>query len=88
MTEAMVTIKSKVGLHARPAARLVQEAMRHRCKITLMASGKKADARSMIQVLALGVQCGQEVVIRTDGTGEVEALQQLVSIVNESADGI
>ncbi len=88
MIEATVIVKSEVGLHARPAANLVQEAMRHKCGITLEASGRKADARSILQVLALGVRCGQEVLIRADGAGETEALQQIVSVISESSDEV
>jgi len=77
-----MTIKNKVGLHARPAAVFVQAASKYKAKITLESSGKKADAKSILQVLALGVKCGHELTIRAEGPDEKEALESLAALVD------
>lgn len=82
MVEATVIIRSKVGLHARPAANLVQLAAGLPCIITVEAGAKKANARSILQVLALGAKCGQEVLVRAAGEGEVSALEQVVALLS------
>lgn len=87
MVRATVKVKNKVGLHARPAALFVQEAMKHPCKITVESDGKRADAKSILQVLALGVKCGQEISIITEGENENTALQKLVSLVENGLEG-
>ena len=66
---------------ARPAALFVQEAQRHACQIVAGCGGKTANAKSILQVLALGVNRGAEVVISTDGEGEEAALVGLVGLV-------
>lgn len=83
MVEAKVVVRSKIGLHARPAAMLVQEAMRYKSRITLEAAGKKADGKSILQVLSLGVKAGQEITVRADGQDENQALQSLVCIAEK-----
>ncbi|MBE3519725.1 MAG: HPr family phosphocarrier protein [Firmicutes bacterium] len=87
MVRATVKVKNKVGLHARPAALFVQEAMKYPCKIIVESDGKRADAKSILQVLALGVKCGQEISIITEGENEHTALQKLVSLVENGLEG-
>lgn len=88
MKEARVTVRSKVGLHARPAAMFVQEALKFKCKVTIESGDKTADGKSILRVLALGVKCGQEIVIRTDGEGEDEALASLVSLIENTPESL
>jgi len=78
---ATLTVRQKVGLHARPAAMFVQQAMKHKCRITIESSGRKADAKSILQVLALGVKCGQDVTIIAEGPEEDVALERLVTLM-------
>ena len=80
MFTAEVTVRNKVGLHARPAALFVSEAKKHECKIRVSANGRTADAKSILAVLALGVQCGQTITITTEGEGDEEALRSLVAL--------
>ncbi|MEW6545881.1 MAG: HPr family phosphocarrier protein [Bacillota bacterium] len=87
MVEARVVVRTGVGLHARPAALLVQEAVKHPCRVTIEYGGKKADAKSILQVLAMGVRDSEELVIRAEGEGESEALASLVSLFVEGLKG-
>ncbi len=86
MIEVKTVVENRVGLHARPAAAFVQEAMKYECSITLESGGKKADGKSIFQVLALGVKQGQEVLIRADGENEEAAIENLVQLLS-SPDG-
>lgn len=80
VVEARVVVRTGVGLHARPAAVLVQEAAKHPCRLTIEYGGRKADAKSILQVLAMGVRDGEELVIRAEGEGESEALAALLNL--------
>ena len=81
MVHSKVVIKNSVGLHARPAANLVKEALRHQCIIHVEFAGKKADAKSILQVLSLGAGCGQEVAVFANGPEEEEALAKVVALI-------
>ena len=87
MVEAKVVVASKVGLHARPAAAFVQEALKHKCSVVLEAGGRKANGKSILEVLALGVKHGQEVILRTDGEGEKEASHNLCRLLTAEESG-
>lgn len=76
-----MTVKNKVGLHARPAAIFVQEATRFKSKISIECDGKKADGKSILQVLSLGVKCGNVITIRADGEDEDAAIEKLVRTI-------
>jgi len=78
---ARVLVRPKVGLHARPAGLFVAEARKHACTIRVECMGRRADAKSILAVLALGANHGAEVVITTDGPGAAETLQDLVSLM-------
>lgn len=71
------------GLHARPAAELVKVARDSRLRSTVESQGRRADARSILAVLALGVRAGAEVMIEVDGgtPEEEEALAREIGAV-------
>jgi phosphotransferase system HPr (HPr) family protein len=81
MTEQTVTITNPSGLHARPAALLVQECGKHSCQIWLRKGDKEVDAKSILGVMSLAVQSGQSVTVRADGEGEEAAVQAVVALI-------
>jgi len=65
--QATITILDPVGLHARPAAILVQTAGRYQSQVRLLHGTKRADARSIIQLLSLGVRQGSDLTVVVEG---------------------
>lgn len=55
----------------------VKEAAAFLCKITISRDGKEVDAKRIFGVMGLGVKCGQEIVLRTEGEREEEAMEKL-----------
>jgi phosphocarrier protein HPr len=72
-----VTITDEVGLHARPAARFVKTAMRFDADISVANGDRRADAKSLVQVLQLEANRGTTVTIDADGDDADEALAAL-----------
>lgn len=77
MPEIQLTITNKVGLHARPASLLVQEASKFESDITVTTGETSADAKSILAILTLGASQGSEITIRAEGADAVEALEAL-----------
>jgi phosphocarrier protein HPr len=75
------TLPPDVALHARPAGLFVKEAARLGCAVTVVANGKRADARSILQVLALGASGGTTIAIEVSGDGAAEAAEHLARFV-------
>jgi phosphotransferase system HPr (HPr) family protein len=79
--QATITILDPVGLHARPAAVLVQTAGRYQARVRLVHGEKRADARSIIQLLSLGVRQGSAILVTAEGTDEEEALAAVLEVL-------
>lgn len=69
------------GLHARPTAQLVAALRGLDATAALLVHGRRADARSTVALMALGLRCGDEVDIETGGAQAVEALQRLGALL-------
>lgn len=65
-------VKSATGLHARPATLLVKKASSFKSDVSVEFNGKKANAKSLIGVLSLGVT--KDAVIKVTATGDDETL--------------
>lgn len=71
------TVTAKMGLHAQPAGFLTKLALSFPCRITIIQGSRRADAKKIFGVVGLGVKCGQEIVVETDGEQEEEAMEAL-----------
>jgi len=85
MFKKTVIIKNKTGLHARPASRFVQTASKFKCNIKLIKDEKSIDAKSIIEVLSMGINQGSKVTISADGEDEKEAVNTLAELVEQFA---
>jgi phosphotransferase system HPr (HPr) family protein len=80
--EATVTLKNETGLHARPAALFVSKAREFpHTRIFIRKGEREVDGRSLLSILSLGVSKGTEIVLRTEGEQEEEALKALVGLL-------
>lgn len=81
MTERTITVGSTSGLHARPAAIFVQQAKGFKSDISLVKNDKTANGKSILSVLTLGAEQGDEVVLKVQGEDAGPALEQLSSLL-------
>lgn len=81
MVSQKVVIKNPTGLHLRPAGVLCKEAMQFKSLITFSFKETTANAKSVLSVLGACVKCGDEIEIVCDGEDEADALQALVSAI-------
>lgn len=62
-----VRIADPDGLHARPCAQVARAVERFRCSVRVVHGGSSADARSVLELLGLGVLAAAEVEILATG---------------------
>ncbi|WP_405588824.1 HPr family phosphocarrier protein [Streptomyces sp. NBC_01190] len=87
MAERRVNVGWPEGLHARPASIFVRAAMAAGVPVTIAkADGVPVNAASMLAVLSLGAQSGQEVVLAATADGADAALDRLAKLVSEGLD--
>jgi phosphocarrier protein len=79
--ERTVTLGSKSGLHARPAAIFVQNAKGFQCQITLIKNEKSANAKSILSVLTLGAEQGDQVILKAEGDDAASAVDKLATLL-------
>lgn len=79
-SEAKLSVLNRLGLHARAAAKIAALANTFRADIFLEKNGAKADARSILDILALGCPQGTEVRLRAEGPDAVQATAALADL--------
>jgi len=84
MKEFTYVITDKEGIHARPAGALVKEAAAFPCSVTIAKGDKEVDAKRIFGVMGLGVKCGEEITVRTDGEKEDEAIAALEAFLKSN----
>lgn len=84
MQEVTLTIRNKVGLHARPAARFVQTANRFKAKVVAVRDEREANAKSILSVLSLAANQGAVVTVRADGEDEAQAIEAIRLLVEDN----
>jgi phosphocarrier protein HPr len=87
VAERRAVVASKIGLHARPAARFVKAAAKQPVKVTIArAGGDPVDAASILDVVTLDVRGGEEVILTAEGDGAEQALDELAGVVETDHD--
>ena len=77
MMKKTMTIQLQSGLEARPVALLVQVASQHECSIYVEADNKKVNAKSIMGMMTLGLDAGEEVVVSATGADEEAAIAEI-----------
>ena len=80
MSQKLIKVINPLGIHARPAAKIVECAGRFSSDIWLQYNGKEIDAKSIMSVLMLAAPVDAELGLRIEGSDESlarDALEQL-----------
>ncbi|MEV6904748.1 HPr family phosphocarrier protein [Amycolatopsis sp. NPDC051372] len=87
MPEKRVTVASKVGLHARPAALVAKAAAAQSVAVTIAkAGGDPVAAGSVLNLMTLAAGFGDEVVISAEGEGADAAIDAVAELVATDLD--
>ncbi|MDH4423593.1 MULTISPECIES: phosphocarrier protein HPr [Bacillus] len=87
MEEKTFKIVEKLGIHARPATRLVNKVGQYGAEITLQYNGKSVNLKSIMGVMSLGIPSGAEVTIVAEGNDAKEALEALEELMKSEGIG-
>ena len=72
-----LVIPNPQGIHARPAATLVNLAKRYRGRIELLMGSQSANCKSVMAIMTLQVGCGATVKLQANGPDKDEAIRAL-----------
>ena len=79
--EQEFTLGNAVGLHARPAAQLVQTLARFTATVRVSHGGRTVDARSILSLLSLGATRGSTISVRVEGADAPDALTAIAALI-------
>jgi phosphotransferase system HPr (HPr) family protein len=77
----LVRLPATVALHARPAGAFVRAAASFAATIEVEANGRRANAKSILEILALGADGGTELAISASGDDAAEAVADLARLI-------
>lgn len=86
MLSKEITLTNKGGLHARPAKGLVELCVSFQSAVTIELEGKKADAKSILSLMMLGINTGKTIAVAVEGTDEEQAMQKIVSYLTNLSE--
>jgi len=77
--EAMIV--NKLGLHARPSAKITQIASKFAAEVWLSKGARRINAKSIMGVMMLAAAKGSKLVIEADGPDEAAAVEELGALI-------
>jgi phosphocarrier protein len=82
MVEQTVKIQNRAGIHARPAALIVQTTKNFKSLIQLSKDNDVINAKSIMGIITLMASYGTEIRISAEGEDEEEAVDALARLFN------
>jgi phosphocarrier protein HPr len=86
MIEKNITIVNNTGIHARPASQLVKLISAFKSDIKIVSGNKTANAKSIINIMSLGLIQGSVITIRIDGEDEKAAMDGIENFISNLKD--
>jgi phosphotransferase system HPr (HPr) family protein len=78
-----VTIENDLGLHARPAAKIVECAEQFNAVVTLSKDGEEVTAESILDILMLGAAKGDTLELSAAGEDASPAIKAIGDLISE-----
>jgi phosphocarrier protein len=84
MKEKIIVVSNKAGIHARPAATLVQTLSKYQSAIKILRDDLEVDAKSVIGVMALAAAYGSKLKFIVDGPDEYEVIAAIENLFDSN----
>jgi len=86
MLDKTVTIRNKLGLHARAAVKFVNLANRFGASVKIVKDGDEIDGKSILGILTLAATQGTTIRLVTAGKDEEAAMAALIELIANRFD--
>lgn len=84
MTKENVTVKDKIGFHARTASLFAKKAGAFSSDVKIAFKDKEVNAKSMLKIMSLGVKFNDIIEIMAEGDDEQHAIETLTKLVKDN----
>lgn len=82
MVERQVQVVNASGIHARPAASVVNFVKNYKGTVEVMNNGKKGNLKSIISIMSLGMRKGSEITLFVEGEDEENFIEELATFIS------
>lgn len=82
MIQKKIKITNKLGLHARAAIKLTDLASRYQSQTLVRYNEREVDAKSLMCLMVLAVNCGAEIEFTITGKDEKESAAAIEELIN------
>lgn len=82
--QVTLTVRNRLGLHARPAARFVTTAARFEADVRVSLRDRSANGKSINQIAILGVRQGDEIIVTATGPEAAAVLSALQALADDN----
>ena len=82
VVEKKFVIKNKLGLHARPAALLVQTANRFKSDVEVIKGRQKVNGKSIMGIMTLAAGVGTAITVKITGEDAQLAMAEIAKLIN------
>lgn len=82
MLKKKITVKNKLGLHARAAVKFVNLANCFGSSVKIEKDGSEIDGKSILGILTLAAVKGSQITLIVSGKDQAAALKALVVLIN------
>lgn len=86
MIKKKVTIKNKLGMHARPATMLVKAASKYRSDFKIIKGDMEINGKSIMGVMTLAAEQGSELELVADGVDEEHLIKEITTMFENKFD--
>ena len=84
MKEIKYVLTDPLGIHARPAGKMVKMAGKYKCDIQIGSPKKMVNSKRILGVMALTLKCGEEVTMTFAGEDEEEAVAVIGKFLSDN----
>jgi phosphocarrier protein len=81
--EGILTIRNRLGLHARAAALFVKKASEYTSEVWVEKDGTRVNGKSIMGLLMLACPLGSSIMVKVDGFDEAQAFEELKNLVED-----
>jgi phosphocarrier protein len=80
MMSRTITIRNRAGIHARPAALIVQTANQYQSQVFFEKDSNRINGKSIMGIITLGATYNSTLTLITDGDDEQEASEAIAAL--------
>ncbi len=79
-----VIVPHSYGIHARVAAKIVEITKKYNSEVFIIKNGKKANAKSIVEILMLAISKGENITVTADGDDCIGVVEDIVNFIKGS----